>query len=353
MCAVEYPRIISVGFAYPDFSYTQREIFDEFAYPEKFWRLFRDSGISRRSLVRPPHELMDLSLQQQQEVYREEAFLLSVQAINNCMDGRSFDGVGAISFSSCTGILLGPVMGHLLADHFGLGPNTYIMNNLFQGCDGGFPGLRRAIDFTANDGRLTLVIACELSSCAYHPGAFLDGGRPNPKNHYEALRSHVLFADAASCVLVGDDQDARHPRVMDTETWLDTRFLDDLGYRWTDGQMECALSRRVPGAAACLANNAVRQLLNGYQLEPNDIEHWIIHPAGSIVLDMIRDKLGLDEHKLRYSRKALNYYGNCSSATVGIIAKLLMEDQLDPEGPMVMVNIGPGMTGDATLMWFG
>lgn len=72
------------------------------------------------------------------------------------------------------------------------------------------------------------------------------------------------------------------------------------------------------------------------------------------VIDIIRDTLGIDEEKLSFSRQFLRQYGNCSSATVGGVAKILIERITPRYGEYLMVvTVGPGMTGGASLLRFG
>lgn len=353
-CIRENPQVLSVGYEVPGYCYTQREIFDKFAYPEKWRRVFNGAGVEKRRFVGTLEHMRMLSFQEQQEIYAKEAAYLAEIAIMNSMDGRQVKEFTNLSFSSCTGILPGPVMGHYLHKSMDMRHNTNIGNNLFQGCDGAFPGIRRCFDYTAHTDKPSLVVSCELSSCTYYPEERGPNGEPDPEGHHELLRAHSLFADAAACILIGKDKsgDPRHPYILDAETYLDTRYIGDLGYTWRNGRLRVLLSRRVPQIASDLVSKVTPRLLQRWDLTVPDINYWVIHPAGAIVLDLIRDKLGIAEEKLCYSRQALREFGNCSSATVGIIAKLLMQDLQKPDGYLVMINVGPGMTADATLMMF-
>ncbi len=101
-----------------------------------------------------------------------------------------------------------------------------------------------------------------------------------------------------------------------------------------------------------LVGKAVDELLARHQLSIVDIRYWVIHPPGAIVLDKIRDRLGIPEEKLRYSREVLRKVGNVSSATVGIVGKTLISQEANPEGYLVMANVGPGMVSNAALLRF-
>jgi len=220
-----------------------------------------------------------------------------------------------------------------------------------MGCESGFPGVKRAADFVAASGKPALAIACELASCSYFPEP---DRRPDPENHYELARSNALFGDAAAAVLIGYDDDPRHPAILDTESYTDTRYLGDLGYTWRDGRLRVLLSRRVPEIAAELVSIAVPRLLMRHALGVGHIGHWIIHAAGNQVLDNIRDKVGIAEDSLAISRKILSLYGNCSSTTIGLVGKTMMEESDPHEGEYgLVVSLGPGMTAGCTLLRWG
>jgi len=343
------PKILSIGYAVPEQAVTQEEVFATLKYPTPFWRLYRDSGIEKRHFWVPLSRIRQLSFQEQQEEYRKGATELSKRAAINCLDGRDPGGIGCAVYCSCTGFSPGPTIGHFLIKELGLSPDTYHTNIVSQGCESGFPGLKRAFDFTSTTGRPSLVIACELASCSYFPE--LDG-KPDPENHYELLRSNAIFADAATAGLVGYDDDPRHPCIIDSETYTNTDYLYALGYVWRDGRLRVLLSRDIPRLAAEVTGVAVTRLLERRSLGVKDIDHWVIHAAGNSVLDEIRDTLGLDEGKVALSRETLRLYGNTSSTSVGITGKRLMQEKA-LNGYCLVITVGPGMTGGATLLRFG
>ena len=345
------PKVISLGYAVPENSYTQEEIFEVLGYPPKYKKLFTESGIQKRHLVVTPEEGIGFDWQQQQERYLEEATALSERAIEQCLDGRDLsDGVGCLVYCSCTGIAPGPTIGHYLARRLNLPPHTYFTNISGQGCESGFPGLKRASDFVVTGGDWALVVNCELSSLSYFPE--LDR-KPDPENHFEVLRSNAIFGDAASAALVGHDHNWRHPEILGTGSYTNLDFIDKLGYTWRGGRLRVLLSREVPVCAAKVVRPAVVDTLSRLHLRKQDINWWVIHVGGSVVLDNIRGELGLDESKMQLSRETLSLYGNTSSTSVGITGKRLMGRSIEPGELVAMLSVGPGMTGGCTVLRFG
>jgi len=92
-----------MGYAVPEHSYTQEDIFAVIGYPQRFWRVFKESGIEKRHLWVPPGEAKKLSWQEQQDTYRVGAVKLSLQAINECLDGCSAGDIACVVYGSCTG----------------------------------------------------------------------------------------------------------------------------------------------------------------------------------------------------------------------------------------------------------
>jgi len=194
-------QIISLGYALPEYSYTQEEAFRGLGYPRHFRRIFLNSGIDKRHFCIPIERLRNLSFQQQQEEYSKRAIELSKRAAINCLDDRDPSQIACLVYCSCTGLMPGPTAGDYLVRELGLPSSTKVINVSSQGCEGGgYPGLSVAIDFAAASNKAAMVVATELSSLTYFPEP---EGRPDPENDYECLRANAIFADASSAALVG------------------------------------------------------------------------------------------------------------------------------------------------------
>lgn len=348
-------KLISIGFAAPQYSYNQEQAFQILSYPKAWWRMFRDSGIAKRHFVIPLSDAVKLSFQEQQERYKVEAVNLSKQAIFNTLDGRNVRDIGCLIYNSCTGYVPGPTAPHFIASDLNYAANVRILNMSGLGCEGALPGIKSAYDHVASHGGYALSVNCELSSLAYWPERENPDDvvcRPDPEDDYEVLRANAVFADAAIAALVGDDDDWRHPEILDTETHINPEYADELGFEWRNGRLRVILSRRVPDLAPLVVKPAVWAVLNRNDLDIWNINWWVIHAAGLSVIDNIGKALGLPEEKLQLSRETLRLYGNTSSTSVGITAKKLMSEKIHPGDYVGMVNVGPGMSGSMLLLQF-
>jgi alkylresorcinol/alkylpyrone synthase len=344
------PKIISLGYAVPPNSYTQEEVFDILGYPKHFQRIFRDSGIQKRHFCVPLPEIRKLSFQEQQEIYQREALKLSSQAITNCLDERDPKEIKCLVYSSCTGLCPGPTIGDYLLKKFALSPGTRIVNVVSQGCEGGgYPGLSTALDFVMVHSKPALVVSSELSGLTYFP----EHDKPNPENDYQLLRANAIFGEASSAALIGYDDDWRHPTIIDQESYTNTDYVDDLGYKWRDGRLMVLLSRRVPELAPLVVKPAVEAVLQRQRLKIADIQWWDIHAAGISVVRNIQKALGIADEKLNLSLEVLRNWGNCSSATVGLVGKRLMSENIKEGDWVAIITVGPGMRGGITIAQFG
>jgi alkylresorcinol/alkylpyrone synthase len=349
-------KLVSIGYAVPELSYTQEQAFELMGYPKLWKQIFCNSGIDKRHFAVPLTTAIRLSFQEQQELYLTKAVELSSQAIMKCLDGRDPKDIGCLVFVSCTGIAPGPTIPHFISARLNCASNVRILNMSGLGCEGALPGVKSAYDHVVAHGGYALAINCELCSLAFWPEKENPDDvitKPDPENDFECLRSAAIFSDAACAALVGYDDDWRHPEIIDTETYTNPEYAGDLGFVWRNGRLRVKLSRRVKDMAPLVVKPAVNAVLIRQGLKVENVDHWVIHAAGSTVIDNIGKALGLPEEKLALSRETLRLYGNTSSASVGITAKRLMGENIMPGDYIGMVNVGPGMSGSMLILRFG
>lgn len=339
------PKIISIGFAVPPNSSTQGQVFEALGYPRQFRSIFMNAGISKRHFWIPLES--KLTWQEACEEYKKGATWLSREVVKACLDSRSVGEIGSISFASCTGYQCPGIMHRLHAD-FGFNPNVLYTNILGMGCEGGAPALWRAYHHTLATGQQSIAISAEVCCVCRFPEP-----EPDPSGEWELLRANAIFGDGASAVLIGFDDDPRHPYIMDFETYFNPENMRHLGFVWQDGRLRVLLSRQVPRIVPTVVRPALEKVLSRNNLAPEDIRWWVVHPGGKAVLDNMRTKLGIPEEKLSLSREALRLYGNVSSASIGIVGKILVEDEKPQSGYCLVVSLGAGLSAGITLLKWG
>jgi predicted naringenin-chalcone synthase len=131
--------------------------------------------------------------------------------------------------------------------------------------------------------------------------------------------------------------------VKDIAAVTDATTADHMTWDVTDLGFRMGLSPRVPKVLSVHVRAMVDDLLGRHGLTIGDVDGWAVHPGGPKILDVVQEKLGLDDAALAASRGVLSAYGNCSSPTV-----LLVLDQLRrrpaPPRRVVMLAFGPGLT---------
>ena len=334
------PKIISLGYALPDNSYTQAELFDMLGYKSpRTKRIFENSGIERRYLWTIP---FGKSWQELTQEYVKACVELSRKAILNCMDGRSLDDIGCLTFSSCTGYAC-PGISHHLARDLDMPDDLIHANLVGMGCEAAAPSLSRAVDYVALHNKPALLTSAEPCSCAYFPA---------PEHDLENTVTNCLFGDAAAAMLIGYDDEPHHPEIIDAESYFNKDYMDYLGFKWADGRLKCVLHKDVPKVSGMLVKEAVARLLAKNKLRIKDIDHWAVHPGGVRVIEEIERNLGLTKEQLSLSYEVLREIGNVSSATVIIAGKQL--NRVKPPAWGVGVTMGAGFEcGVVLLRWGG
>ncbi|GAJ11024.1 unnamed protein product [marine sediment metagenome] len=71
------------------------------------------------------------------------------------------------------------------------------------------------------------------------------------------------------------------------------------------------------------------------------------------MLNNLKDKLEIPEEKMALSREVLRLYGNTSSVSIGIVGKILMDEDVKRGDWGLVVSLGAGLAAGATLLHWG
>lgn len=371
--AVEPASILGMGVAYPPFHYSQNQIRDavcrQVLGPDRLAtqeaddtaarieRLFAATGVrSRQSVVdferyyRAPRTTGERMAE-----YARRAYPLARQAVEQCLAHVWEQSIGTSSVPvaetitdlivvSCTGYVA-PGLDVQLARDLGMARDVRRVVVGHMGCFGALVGLRQGLAaLAAHRGARVLLVCVEL--CSLHFAPTLDA---------EALTSFALFGDAAAALVLGAvprGEDGA-PAVLDTYCAADFESAGQMSWTITDAGFIMGLSPRVPITLRRNVRGVVDCLLAPRDLALGDISHWIIHPGGPSILDVIAKKLELCDEQMAPSWQALAEHGNCSSATVLLILeRMLREDRAKPGEWGVMMAFGPGLTLETALLRF-
>lgn len=352
--------IHAVGTAVPPHAYTQEEVARLAGYRRGAIRsLFLNSGIQTRHLALPPDHRLQTDPNWFARHYAEWSVRLGAEAARQALEraGSAGSEIDYVVASSCTGYLC-PGISQRIARELGARPTTKTANLVGMGCNAAIPALERATEFAErHPGSTVLVVAAEIGSAAY----WID------ETDLETAVGNAIFSDGAAAAVIraSDSRDAGVnaaggfrgerrvplPRLEAFESRTHRELIDLMGFLNEDGRLRVRLSREVPTAVLPIAEQLLARLFETQKLTPSDIQHWIVHPGGKRVLELVGEKWGL-EKRLDASWDVLARYGNMSSATVLFVLEPFVSGARVPllGETALMLGMGPGLSVEGALL---
>jgi predicted naringenin-chalcone synthase len=309
-------------------------------------RLFAASRVEcRRSIVDLWEYYAETPTTGQRMVtYRAEAHELGRQALaaGLAAAGRAAGDVTDLTVVSCTGYSA-PGLDITLARALGMRGDVRRTLVGHMGCYGALVGLRRCADaLLVRPAATAALLSIELSALHFAPTRDLD-----------MLMSFALFGDAAVAALLSVHDDVEGPQIIDARSEADFATADQMSWTIGDTGFMMGLSPRVPVSLRRVVRGAVDRLLEPHRLRVGDIRHWVVHPGGPSILEVVQGRLNLSDEQMAPSWTVLREHGNCSSATVLLILDELLRAKRPHPGEWgVMLAFGPGLTVESTLLRF-
>lgn len=354
-------RLVGVGTAVGETSYSQQELLDIFRIENPRTRsVFLNSAIDRRYLTLPPKRADGTrdTEGQGELLARHKAQVVDMggRALTNCLTnaGRTVADVRHLCCVTSTGFLT-PGLSALLLRELGIARHCHRVDIVGMGCNAGVNALQLAAAWArANPGELAVMVCAEACSAAY---AFDDTMRTSVVNS--------LFGDGAAAValVAGEDAgptgDGDHPgrppgpRILKFAGRVIPETIDAMRYDWdsTLNRFSFYLDPLIPYVVGANAEQVVDHLLAGTGLNRSGIGHWVLHSGGKKVIDSVVVNLGLTLHDVRHTRGVLRDYGNLSSGSfLFSYQRLLEEDVANPGEYGVLMTMGPGTTIETALI---
>lgn len=354
-------KIISIGTVVPKHRTAQPAIleFMQAAYgnditSRKLGVLFSHSGISARYSVIPDFDKSKqehiffngspstANIQDRLDVFKEEAIGLAIQAIYSAfrkikVPFQSF-GVTHLITVSCTG-MSAPGLSSEIIEMFRLPKDIFHTSVNFLGCNAAFHALKIADMITKSDRNAKVLIVC-VELCTLHF---------QPKNNHDNLLSNTIFGDGAAAVIItSDDYDERGVQIKGFYSILLDKGKDLMGWNITPINFEMILDSKIPELIGDEVNDVVIKAAKKFNIDPNWISNWAIHPGGKKIVDVIKNKLQLNDPDTKASYKVLNEYGNMSSPTILFVLNELMQEP--QEGELIFsIGFGPGLSIETAL----
>lgn len=338
------PSISAIGTSLPNFRYSLRDMDDVGAEwlgasPSEqalFKRFLESSKMENRQYVMPAADVLKLKgLSERNIHFQKYGPDLGEQSFRNAINGAPTD-INTLLFTSCSCPAI-PSIDALILERVGL-PRTSLRVPIFQqGCAGGVVGLQLAAALSKCRGPVALT-AVELCSLVFQ------GVNPNRAQIVGA----AIFADGAATAIVSPEDKGLTLRASQSFLIPNSRHL--MGYDLLDDGFHLLLEREIPSILAEYTKPVVAEFLAAQNLKGSDIKHWLFHPGGVKILDMLEAGLGLTRDQTWPAWHVLSKIGNLSSATVLFVLKeFLGATKLAHGDRAMMVGVGPGLTLELIL----
>jgi alkylresorcinol/alkylpyrone synthase len=312
--------------------------------------VYESAGVRTRASVVPIEDVFrPRDFQAQNDRYSEIARATAVDLARRALATAELKPaqVDLVVSVSCTGFMI-PALDAYVADALGMGPRLARLPITESGCAGGVVGLARALDFlSAHPERAALVLAIEFASLTFQRA---DRSATN-------VVSTAIFGDGgAAVVLVGAD----HPRarsgparVVAAESifFPDTAHL--MGFHLRNSGLHIILDKALAPFVRKQVASGVDGFLASQGLKRADITRWVMHPGGRRIIEVMAERLGLDERDLAPTEAVLSEHGNMSSVTVlFVLDEILRRDRPRAGERGLLGAFGPGFGAEFALVEF-
>ena len=255
-------------------------------------------------------------------------------------------GITHLITVTCTGIYA-PGMDSVLIKQLNLPEDIFHTSVNFMGCNAAFHALKLADMIAKTDENARVLIVC-VELCTLHF---------QPKNNHDNLLSNTIFGDGAAAVVVVSDTKAEQHRQSGITmngffSLLLSKGNDLMGWNITPLNFEMILDAKVPDFIGDEVNDIVMKAGKKFNITPDQIDNWAIHPGGKKILDTIKKRIQLNDTDLQSSYKVLAEYGNMSSPTILFVLNEIMQAGLRQNENIFSIGFGPGLSIETALFTY-
>lgn len=349
------PKIVAVGCAVPPYKLTQSQIrrfaeihFADSALPlDRLIEVFENAEIESRYFSVPIDWYgKERSFVEKNQAYIDSSTSLGQECAIKCLEQSRVvpSEIDYIIFVSTTGLAT-PSMDARLINLLGMRPDIRRTPIWGLGCAGGAAGLSHAHHYLLGHPRdRVLIVAVELCGLTFQQN-------DRSKSNFVAT---ALFGEGAAAVLViGDEVPRSGLEIIDTGSTFWPNSLDVMGWNLMNSGLQVVFAQSIPHIVETKALENFRGFLNRHELQLAQIEHFILHPGGTKVIEAYQRALGLADGRLELCRKSLREYGNMSAVSVlFVLEQHLQRFPLGSNAYGLISALGPGFCAENLLVRF-
>jgi alkylresorcinol/alkylpyrone synthase len=347
------PKILTSAIFPPPYLYSTEEILVTVekwleTQPErlrkKVLKIFTSTQIQERRSVIPIESIFSrMSFEEKNNLYIEKMTDLAEGALCKALDQAQLEAcdIDYIITTSCTGFMIPSVDAHLV-ERLGMKQQIERLPVTEMGCAGGTSALIYATHYLkAYPEKKVAVVALEAPTLTFQ----LDDCS------MENFISAAIFADGAACCLLGGLGSSQTlPHIRDTQMYHFPQATHLMGFQLKNSGLKIVLDREVPLRIKEHFLPILLPFLEKNQLSLQDIQHFIFHPGGKRITDLVDSLFAEIGKEINESKKVLSTYGNMSSATVLYVLHRFMEKKIPSGDYGLMLAFGPGFTAQTLLL---
>lgn len=208
---------------------------------------------------------------------------------------------------------------------------------------GGATALGLAADLVEGGDDVVLIVAAEMNSLTFVPG----------DASMQSLVTLALFSDGAAAAVVAAHERRPGPvEIVDHRSTLVPDSTDVMGFDATDEGLRWRLAADVPDVARAWVATSVDEALARLGWRIDQLDHLLVHPGGTKVLDAIEQGLDLPAGRLSWSREVMRDHGNVSSVTVLLVLERFLASA-PAAGRGLLTAMGPGFAFEHVVFIVG
>ncbi len=354
-------RLLAVGTAAPKTVWQQETVAELLGVTNPITKkLFKSPHIKQRHLYLPEADSNTGQLPQETKSeliakMHKGALEIGTEAIHHCLDnlGAGIEDIDYLVCTTSTGFLV-PGLSALYIRHLGMKQSCQRLDIVGMGCNAGLNALNAVTNWTkSNPNKLAVMVCCEINSASYCVDDTVRTGVVNS-----------LFGDGAAALAVSasvSDVPSRWserlkagPRVYGFESYIIPEQHASMRFDWDEEQSRWSffISKEIPFILGENITTPVNILMDRFGIKSIDnVTHWILHTGGGLVIDGIKNALGLSEQNVQHTRNVLFNYGNLSSGSFLFSYELVERHDCPKENDLgIMITMGPGAQIETCLL---